>query len=154
MEKELIEVIKANLPASTAGAMQEYITQAEVNKKRLAMEHKAIESLEKKLSQQSDEVSKLRDELSAYKDLEKRERAVAEQQRDLKLTEAVIRKEEAEKRSDCIMELVGKVFGHPAVSVSQSVSKPIMTDSATGMVPIQSGMSSEYIETTTKTVKE
>lgn len=163
MEKfteEMQKLIEANLPASTAGAMKDFIKKAEETKQRLARiediceqqkeatERRNIEIIDLKIK-----VSTLNSYKSREKEIVKQEEALRIRERDIKLEIATVRLQAADDRNNKIESLVEKVFGHPSVTVSTLKTKPVMSTSD-GYSPYQNGCTTENEDTTTMEVKE
>jgi len=158
--KEMQEIIEKNLPAQTAGAMSDFIKDAEETKDALAIAADKIDTLEMQKNVYEKENVQLKHSIQQQSKLTEREKKLEEQtealrirERDLKLEIAEIQLNAANDRNNKVEQLVEKVFGHPSVSVSTYKSKPIMVGGDNGCTPYQSGSATENENTTTTTDK-
>jgi len=154
--KGLEEVIAANLPAQAAGQMAEFIRQAEQTKKDLAASKKWIENQNVEIEFKNVKNKFLEETLTTYKDIAEREEIllIAEETlrirtNELELTICQTKLMESERRVAVVERLVDKVFGHPSVTICNTIDKPILTDTTTGLTPYEQGRVSETETTTT-----
>lgn len=159
--KEMRRIIEENLPAATAGAMKDFITQSEINDGRLKQAHEECETLAKKNETAQKEndgfaarVKELEKRVLTETELTSRKLKVEEGERGLELRIAEIKLQGANDRNSKIEQLVEKVFGHPTVTVSRSKTVPIMVNQGEGCAPYQSGSESHFEDEITKKSKE
>lgn len=132
MQKEILDVIERSLPAATAGAMRDFIQQAESDKEELNDAMKVIERLEKQIimyekkDAEYAELGNTRNELASFKqELEAKERAIAGREDRLDMALNTAKMESMRENMLNMQGLVSKVFGHPAVTVSRTTQVPV-----------------------------
>jgi hypothetical protein len=156
--EEMQELIAKNLPAATAGAMSDFIKDAEKTKEELEKANGDLEIFGIKMSDLnrrfSDLKSKVQDQAfidQKLEELRSLEEKVSEREKNLDLRIVEIRLECAENRNSKVESLVEKVFGHPSVSVSSYKSKPLVCDPGNGCAQYETGRTFEdETKTTTK----
>lgn len=132
--EEMQKLIEESLPGATAGAMKDFIKEAELTKSNLMAAQHKINDLDLELDKKSKEISRLKEVVSKAGDLDNREQSLNERnegldvrERDINLEIATIKLESAEKRNASVEGLVNKVFGHPSVTVSTTKDVPVAT---------------------------
>lgn len=154
---DIRKIIAENLPATTAGVMSDYITEAERTKDDLAAAGIKITAQEVEMKIKNSTIEKLKEQVSEINVYKTRDMEVAKmaeelriEKRDIDLKIALIELDAANDRNDKIEQLVEKVFGHPSVTVSTSKIKPLMPDE-NGNTPYLEGRTMVETEDTTTT---
>lgn len=154
--QEMQKLIEANLPAATAGAMKDFIREAERKSDDLAESETQIKDLMGQISRLQTENAGINERLADQEELANRVRDVIDQEekmaireRDINLEVAKIKLMAANDRNTAIERLVEKAFGHPSLSVSTHRNRPIMHDPGPGCTPYQAGSVTEDETTTT-----
>jgi len=148
MNNQLIELINANMPGIQAQAMQEYIEQAEKDKKNLKSAQSSIDTLRADHNKQDEEITSLKARVRDLVPFKTKHEEVLEKERDLRVQMAEMRVEEAEKRATSIESLAQTMFRNASVrkTVSSFGSTPV---AVAGYV-----INESYNNTTTETLDE
>ncbi len=156
LNEDMKKLIAENLPAATAGAMSDFIVEAEKTRDDLVHAETAIKNQTNTIKSKEAIIEKLEEQVCEINAFKKRDKAVAEREealqvreRDIKLEVANIQLDAANDRNDKIEQLVEKVFGHPSVTVSTYRTKPIMSRLNDGSIPYECGQMHENEGTTT-----
>lgn len=158
--REIQKLITENLPASTAGAMSDFIADAEKSRDCLVIaettikkQREEIESKDEKIKELWRQVSEIKAFKERDKDVTKQEEKLQVRERDIKLEIAMIQLDAANDRNNKIEQLVEKVFGHPSVEVSTTKNTPIMSGAENGCIPYETGRMTENENTKTTKIK-
>lgn len=130
LTKQMMDLVKANLPGAVADEMQNFIAEAKENKakiKKLENQIEYYEDMEKdfqKFKQDCIDLNKLSNDLAAEREsLDQRELDLEKRERNINLEIAEINKTNAHYTLSKIETLVSKVFGHPNVTIHNTKSK-------------------------------
>ncbi len=161
IEQDLKNLIKDNLPEQTAIAMREFIDEAEVMKVELSDVIEIANNQSEIISDLQSQIESLSQKIDVYdeltevqKELEAREKVIQKREDRQEILLLTARLTDKHSHTEALERLVGKVFGHPGVMVSNtcSVQKSIPVETGQGYTSVQqhTDLSSET-ETTTQT---
>lgn len=139
LTEEMQAVIEKSLPAATAGAMRDFISEAEATKAALEAAEKDFIELEKLSEVLRDDNKKLQSMIESQESLDatlqevlKLKEEVAVRERDIELIILKSSLAAANERNVVVERLVDKVFGHPSVTVRTSKDVVFPVDGSQG----------------------
>jgi len=113
MEKEILEVINKQLPASSGILVKKRLEQADQLQEQVNELVKAKTDLEKNRNHWKGKAEKLKNEIKELEGYRERLDNIEKRERDFSVKEHVIRLEEAEKRANELAGIVQTVFKSP-----------------------------------------
>lgn len=157
---DLQDSIAANLPAAVASELSKYIEEAEKQKINIkALTRLYEDEVDSGIMKEKDILS-LNNKIIAQDILSEREEDLVFAEEEFRIRNSALKEEilkikllESEKRNALMEGLVGKVFGHPSVTISNVKDSPIMADINTGNSQFESGRVSETNSTVTSKSK-
>ena len=124
-QQKIEEIVKESLPASTANALKEYLEEAkstegqlQVCKEQLVERGDSIVALEENIRQLTKAKEALEKLVNKEDYLNIMEEDLKDERRNLDKAKLEIRLEMMKERQKTMDDLVSKVFGHPAVTVT------------------------------------
>ena len=134
LSKEIKEVIEKNLPAQTAGALNDYLKKAkeaiEINEDLRTKKENLVEEREllfKKIGDLESQISTQEEIEGRLKDIETRELALDKIVLEIKL-------QESEKRANIITTLTETVFKNRKLAIEKSCKVPVAVEGSSGMM--------------------
>lgn len=122
MEQELLRVIKANLPESTAGALRDYIQRAELNEKLLVTTQESLNLKTAELKRMEEEVKVLRSREKKLEELEEKERHLLKRESSLELEKEKEKVNHLKGSLQELYRLTEIVFRNPKLTYTDSGS--------------------------------
>ena len=156
----LKEAIRASLPEATAGELQEFIKQAQFDKSELNRVSEKLEAQRISLDTLLKTNSSLSNELVDHESIEAKNSKLEERERNVlkreESIEVLLLRKELELCKDSkfdMLRLTEKVFGHPEVTVSNSVTKEFLCEPTYSGGPNTTIPTTEFITTKTTASK-
>jgi len=127
LTKEILNAIETNLPTIAASRLKDILTKAEENTVLLEELETKLASTQKYNTQLMEENQRLKDKVRSYeKTIDETNELKEELQKQLATLEVdkmKIQLDAANARVMVVENLVGKVFGHPQVTIGKSCSQ-------------------------------
>jgi hypothetical protein len=119
-EKEILELIKKNLPEMTATQLEKFIKESNIIKSELeSTKTKLKEVLEENVRLHSLELEKQKLEKSKL-ELDERQKAIEKRELELDKTILEIKLQNSNEQTATVFSLVDKVFGHPSTTITKN----------------------------------